>query len=129
MASGTKTKKILLVSTDRVFAQDTRTAFAASEVIELLTLEKSVNELRGEVLEADFGTVIVDMDAAKLEEIESLQRVMRRLEGSVPVVVVTQEFNAAAVCILRVLDGGGWGQIEEGSSTGKPSWPDGVRPG
>ena len=89
MASGSKTKKILLVSTDRAFLQDTRTAFATSEIIELLTLEKSVNELRGEILEADFGTVIVDMDAAKLEEIESLQRVMRRLEGSVPVVFTT----------------------------------------
>ena len=100
MASGTKTKKILLVSTDRAFVQDTRTAFTASEVIELLTVEKSINELRGEILEADFGTVIVDMDAAKLEEIESLQRVMRRLEGRIPVVVVTQEFNAAAVRIL-----------------------------
>ncbi len=100
MASGTKTKKILLVSSDRTFLQDTRTAFATSEVIELSTVEKSVNELRGEVLEVDFGVVIVDMDAARLEEIESLQRVMRRLEGRVPVVVVTQEFNAAAVRIL-----------------------------
>ncbi|TIV51893.1 MAG: response regulator receiver protein, partial [Mesorhizobium sp.] len=100
MASATKTKKILLVSTDRAFVQETRTAFATSEIIELLTVEKSIIELRGEALETDFGTVIVDMDAAKLEEIESLQRVMRRLEGSVPVVVVTQEFNAAAVRIL-----------------------------
>src|SRR5690606_14501386 len=36
----------------------------------------------------------------RLEEVESLQRVMRRLEGRTPVVVVTQEFNAAAVRIL-----------------------------
>ena len=36
----------------------------------------------------------------ELEEIEALQRVMRRLEGRAPVVVVTQEFNAAAVRIL-----------------------------
>ncbi|RVC72313.1 response regulator receiver protein, partial [Mesorhizobium sp. M4A.F.Ca.ET.022.05.2.1] len=99
MASGIKSKKILLVSTDRTFLQDTRTAFAASDVIELLTVDKSVNELRGEVQETDFGALIVDMDAAKLEEIESLQRIMRRLEGRVPVVVVTQEFNAAAVVI------------------------------
>ncbi|TIS85048.1 MAG: response regulator receiver protein, partial [Mesorhizobium sp.] len=68
------TKKILLVSTDRTFAQDTKTAFAASEIIQLMTVEKNVTELRGEVQEAEFGVVIVDMDAAKLEEIESLQR-------------------------------------------------------
>ncbi len=46
------------------------------------------------------GTVIVDMDASNLEEIESLQRVIRRLEGHAPVVVVTKEFDAAAVRIL-----------------------------
>ena len=40
------------------------------------------------------------MDAAKLEEIEALQRVTRRLEGKAPILVVTQEFNAAAVRIL-----------------------------
>src|SRR6478736_191785 len=100
MASGIKTKNILLVSGDRAFLQDTRTAFAASEVIQLSTVEKNVTELRGEVQESDFGALIVDMDAAKLEEIESLQRIMRRLEGKAPVVVVTQEFNAAAVRIL-----------------------------
>eukprot|EP01035_Chromulina_nebulosa_P008405 gene8405-11383_t len=49
MANGIKTKKILLVSTDRTFVQDTKTAFAASEIIQLLTVEKSVTELRGEV--------------------------------------------------------------------------------
>ena len=64
MASGIKTKKILLVSSDRTFVQDTRTAFAASEVIQLSTVEKNISELRGEVQEADFGALIVDMDAA-----------------------------------------------------------------
>jgi len=44
--------------------------------------------------------VIIDMDAARLEEIEALQRITRRLEGKAPIVVVTQEFNAAAVRIL-----------------------------
>src|SRR4030095_6838265 len=80
--------------------QDTRTAFAASDVIQLVTVEKNVAELRGEIQEADCGAVIIDMDAARLEEIEALQRITRRLEGKAPVVVVTQEFNAAAVRIL-----------------------------
>ena len=64
------------------------------------TVEKNVTELRGEIQEADCGAVIIDMDAAKLEEIEALQRITRRLEGKAPIVVVTQEFNAAAVRIL-----------------------------
>ena len=100
MAKPNKSKRIVLVSTDRAFVQDTRAAFAASDLIELVTVEKSITELRGEIQEADCGAVIVDMDAAKLDEIEALQRVTRRLEGRAPVVVVTQEFNAAAVRIL-----------------------------
>jgi pilus assembly protein CpaE len=98
-AKGTR-RKIVLVSTDKAFVQDSRSAFATSESIELTTVEKNVSELRGEIQEADSGAVIIDMDAARLEEIEALQRITRRLEGKAPVVVVTQEFNAAAVRIL-----------------------------
>jgi pilus assembly protein CpaE len=98
-AKGTR-RRIVLVSTDKAFVQDSRSAFATSESIELTTVEKNVSELRGEIQEADCGAVIIDMDAARLEEIEALQRITRRLEGKAPVVVVTQEFNAAAVRIL-----------------------------
>ena len=100
MATQAKTRRILLVSTDRDFAQETRAANASSDMIELVVVDRSVTELRGEAQEVDAGVVVIDMDAARLDEIESLQRVMRRLEGRVPVVVVTQEFSAAAVRIL-----------------------------
>lgn len=93
-------KRIVLVSMDKAFVQETRAAFAASDQIELVTVERPVTDLRGEIQEAECGAVIIDMDAAKLEEIESLQRVTRRLEGRAPVVVVTQEFNAFAVRTL-----------------------------
>ena len=100
MAHPGKGRRILLVSTDADFVRDTRAAFASSEGVDLVVVASNVADLRGEVQEADAGAVIVDMDAAKLEEIESLQRIMRRLEGKAPVVVVTQTFNAAAVRIL-----------------------------
>ena len=100
MTHSTKSRRILLVSADREFAQETRAAFATSDTVELVVVEKNVSDLRGEAHEVDAGVVVIDMDAAKLEEIESLQRVTRRLEGRVPVVVVTQAFNAAAVRIL-----------------------------
>jgi pilus assembly protein CpaE len=100
MTAKDSSRKIMLVSTDKAFAQDTRSAFAASDVIELGVVEKNVTELRGEIHEAECGAVIIDMDAARLEEIEALQRITRRIEGKAPIVVVTQEFNAAAVRIL-----------------------------
>ena len=100
MTNAGKTNRILLISTDKGFVQDTRTAFASSDKIELGVIERPVTELRGEIQESDCGAVVVDMDAARLDQIEALQRITRRLEGKVPVVVVTQEFNAAAVRIL-----------------------------
>jgi pilus assembly protein CpaE len=100
MAANSKSKRILLVSTDKAFLQDTKAAFASSEQIELIVVEKNVGELRAEIQEAECAAVIIDMDAAKLEEIEALQRITRRLEGRAPIIVVTQEFNASAVRIL-----------------------------
>lgn len=100
MATPGKTKRIVLISTDKVFAQETRAAFSSSDLIELVLVEKNVVELRGEIQESSCDAAIIDMDAAKLEEIEALQRITRRLEGKAPMVVVTKEFNAAAVRIL-----------------------------
>ena len=100
MAGTNKSTRVILVSRDSSFLQETRAAFSSSEAIELVTLEKGVTELRGEIETSECGAAIVDMDVASLEQIESLQRVVRRLEGRAPVVVVTQEFNAAAVRIL-----------------------------
>lgn len=100
MADVRNSKRIVLVSTDRVFLQETRAAFSSSELIELVTVERSARDLRGELQEADGAAIILDMDVSRLDEIEALQRIMRRLEGRAPVVVVTQEFNAAAVRIL-----------------------------
>ncbi|TIX94827.1 MAG: response regulator, partial [Mesorhizobium sp.] len=99
MANPGKTKRIVLVSTDKSFVQKTRTAFASSEAVALVTVEKNVTELRGEIQEADCSAVIVDMDAAKLNEIEALQRITRRLERRAAIIVVTQEFNASAARI------------------------------
>jgi pilus assembly protein CpaE len=102
MTNGSKnaTKRVALVSGDAAFLQETRKAFAASEAIELVVVQKNVTELRGEIQEADCSAVIIDMDASRLEEVESLNRIARRLEGRTPVVVVTEAFNATAVRTL-----------------------------
>ena len=100
MSAQATTKTILLVSTDKTFVQDTRAAFSSSEKINLVTIGKIVTELRGEIQDAEGDVVIIDLDASQLDQIEALQRLVRRLEGRTPIVVVTQEFNAAAVRIL-----------------------------
>ena len=48
MTHSTKSRRILLVSADREFAQETRAAFATSDTVELVVVEKNVSDLRGE---------------------------------------------------------------------------------
>lgn len=100
MSGEREQKRIFLVTTDKEFARETRAAFAASEMIDLSTVDAPVTELRGELHSEACAAAIIDMDASRLEEIEALRRVMRRLEGVAPVIVVTREYNAAAVRIL-----------------------------
>ena len=92
--------KIIIVSTDKAFLQDTRAAFSSSETATLEAVEKNIAELRGEIQESEASVAIIDMDASRLEQIEALQRVTRRIDGRIPIIVVTQEFDAAAVRIL-----------------------------
>lgn len=100
MSGEKEQKRIFLVTTDKEFARETRAAFAASEMIELAVVEAPVTELRGELHGGECAAAIIDMDASRLDEIEALRRVTRRLEGAAPVIVVTREYNAGAVRIL-----------------------------
>lgn len=100
MATQAERMRIGLVSTDRKFLQDTKTAFVSSEAVEPVLIEKSVADLQGEIQQNDCRLVIVDMDGRRLEDVEALQGVMRRLDGALPVIVVTEEFTPAVVRIL-----------------------------
>ncbi len=51
MATPGKTKRIVLISTDKVFVQETKAAFSSNDLIQLTTVEKNVIELRGEIQE------------------------------------------------------------------------------
>lgn len=100
--TGTKERnnKIVLVSTDRQFVATTQTAFSVSDAIKLITIEKAVTELQGEIGDSDAGAVIIDLDEADLERLEALQRVTRRLTDRVPVIVVAKGYDAAMVRII-----------------------------
>jgi pilus assembly protein CpaE len=98
-----KTQHIVLVSTDKVLAQEIKTAFSAFETTELVSIAKPVAELGNELHGVEHGVAIIDLDTGKLDELESLQRVMRRLEGGMPVIVVGQEFDPATARVMMQL--------------------------
>ena len=105
--AATKSQHIVLVSTDKNLAQEIKTAFSAFETTELVTIAKPVADLGNELHGVENGVAIIDLDTRKLDELESLQRVMRRLDGGMPVIVVGQEFDPATARVmmqLRVAD-------------------------
>ena len=95
-----QSNRIVLVSTDKEFLATTRTAFSVSDAINLVTIEKAVTELHGEIQDAEAGAVIIDIDDANLERLEALQRVTRRLTDRVPVIVVSRGLDPAMVRII-----------------------------
>jgi pilus assembly protein CpaE len=101
--AASKTQHIVLVSTDKNLAQEIKTAFSAFETTELATIAKPVAELGNELHGIEHGVAIIDLDSRKLDELESLQRVMRRLEGGMPVIVVGQEFDSATARVMMQL--------------------------
>jgi pilus assembly protein CpaE len=101
--AASKTQHIVLVSTDKNLAQEIKTAFSAFETTELVTIHKPVADLGNELHGVEHGVAIIDLDTRKLDELESLQRVMRRLEGGMPVIVVGQEFDPATARVMMQL--------------------------
>lgn len=91
---------VVLVSTDRQFTATTQTAFSVSDAITLVTIDKDVTELQGEISDTEAGTIIIDIDEANLERLEALQRVTRRLTDRVPVIVVASSCEPAMVRIV-----------------------------
>jgi pilus assembly protein CpaE len=99
----TDDQRIVLVSSDKELVQETKSAFAAFEKTELITIGKSIAEVGADLQAFAKGVVIFDMDTRSLDDIESLQRLMRRMDGAVSVIVVAREFDAAAARILMQL--------------------------
>ncbi len=100
METKIRAKCIALVSTDSAFIQSTKTAFGASDSISLIAIEKQIDQIHGELHNSEASVVIVDLDASKINEIEALQTVMKRLTDKIPVIVITQQFNAVTVRVL-----------------------------
>ncbi len=101
--AASKTQHIVLVSTDKNLAQEIKTAFSAFEATELAAIHKPVADLGNELHGVENGVAIIDLDTRKLDELESLQRVMRRLDGGMPVIVVGQEFDPATARVMMQL--------------------------
>jgi pilus assembly protein CpaE len=99
--------QVVVVSADAAFAAATRAIFGASGAIELEVVSSSI-AAASDAIELDGATVlVVDLDANRDEDIVALGRLMTRIGAWLPVIAVTQTFDASVARTLlqmRVAD-------------------------
>src|SRR5690349_16845508 len=84
---------VAVLTADAGFEQSVRSTFGASGAIELRVVPGSVSTVP-ELDSEGVTVIIVDLDAAKPDEMLGLDRMMQRVGTWPPVVVVTQTFDA-----------------------------------
>jgi pilus assembly protein CpaE len=85
---------VVLLTADAQFEQQLRQIFASSPQIGLEVMSAAVSAA-GDKVDPETATVIVvDLDAARPDEMQALERLAMRTAGSPPIVVVTQVFDA-----------------------------------
>ncbi len=99
--------RVMVVTADPVFEESVRTTFAAAAQIELALVSGPLSANEAKVTGEDLTVVIIDLDPAQESEMAALTRLMGRLSGWPPVVVVTPHFDketARQLLLMRVAD-------------------------
>ena len=105
-AAANKTQVVVLTA-DAGFEDQVRQTFGASEQIALTVVSGTLAAAEGQ-LNIDGATVaVIDLDAARQDEMAALEQLMARIGAKPPVVVVTQAFDetvARTLIQMRVAD-------------------------
>jgi pilus assembly protein CpaE len=104
--SATSKTRVAVLTADAAFEQSVRAAFGAGHQVDVIVTNGTLaaNEHR---LDAEATVIVVDFDETRDEELLSLQRMMVRLDGWPPVVVIAQNFDkdvARHLLQMRVSD-------------------------
>jgi pilus assembly protein CpaE len=104
--SATSKTRVAVLTADAAFEQSVRAAFGAGHQVDVIVTNGTLaaNEHR---LDAEATVIVVDFDETRDEELVSLQRMMVRLDGWPPVVVIAQNFDkdvARHLLQMRVSD-------------------------
>ena len=92
-AQPAKTRVVVLTS-DGEFEQSVRATFGASGQLDLTVMPGGVVE-HAAVDFTDVAVIVADVDATRSEDFRALQRLVLRLGGRPPIIVITQAFNEA----------------------------------
>ncbi|HEY2135816.1 MAG TPA: response regulator receiver protein [Xanthobacteraceae bacterium] len=99
--------KVLVLTADAEFEQLVRATFTASAQIDLTMMTGSLVANEEKITGDDVTVIVLDLDTKHAEDVAALNRLMTRLNGWPPVVVVTPGFDkdtARQLLQMRVAD-------------------------
>jgi pilus assembly protein CpaE len=99
--------KVLVVTADAAFEEQVRATFAAAAQIELAVLHGSLAASEAKIADDDVTVIVIDLDTRQDEDMAALTRLMGRINGWPPVVVVAPSFDkdtARQMLQMRVAD-------------------------
>jgi pilus assembly protein CpaE len=103
----TNTIRVVVLTADADFEELARSTFGTNALIDLAVVKDGLMGGEAKLEIGNAAVVVIDLDANQPEELTALQRLMGRLGGRPPVVVVTQAFNevvARKLVQMRVAD-------------------------
>jgi len=98
--------RVVVLTADPAFEQSVHTTFSAGGQIDLSVVNGTV-AVHDHSLDLEATVIVVDLDASNGEEMDGLQRLMTRLNGRPPVVVIAQSFDkdvARQLLQMRIAD-------------------------
>jgi pilus assembly protein CpaE len=99
--------QVVVLTADAGFEEQARLTFGASDQIALTIMSGTLSALAGNLDLANATVAVVDIDAAKLDEMQALEHLMARIGSWPPVIAVTQSFDetvARSLVQMRVAD-------------------------
>jgi len=92
--------KLVMVSQDNELISLAKAAIPSTEKQSMDVISKPVSELAHMMRDLEASAFIIDIDASKVEDFESLQKVKRIAGANTPIIVISENFSPAAARIL-----------------------------
>lgn len=93
-------RNLAMISHDTELVALAKGAFSNNEQQNFICINKTIGEIGAEIRDLDCDAIIVDLDASKVEDFESLQKVKRMLGANTEIIVISSDFSPAATRIL-----------------------------
>ena len=104
--AATSNTRVAVLTADAAFEQSVRTTFSAGGQIDLSVVSGTV-AAKEQGLDPEATVIVIDLGAARADEMAGLSRLTARLNGRPPVVVVAQTFDkdvARQLLQMRIAD-------------------------